>query len=247
MSLKNENSKKRRQSQDVEDLPPSKRQKREEEFNDLSMSQFHCFGFHSILFWSKYVVCQICHDLPMNPISYLQCKLGHLICQQCYQNPNFFPKKCAICRTDMSHVSRNILAEKQIKKMSIECKEDGCEAIMHYGNLQKHLESEGQAVIINCKHAELECTWQGSRKSELEHQHTGIDFDVLLDKLKESERKIEELIDIHEDWRTETEEQEQLIKQSKDLFRHSNISATFYVKKFGMSSINSTRQITNKY
>ena len=64
----------------------------------------------------------------------------------------------------MSDVSRNILAEKQLKKMSIVCKEDACKAVMLYGKLQQHLDSECQAVTIKCRYAGL-----GARTST--HRH----------------------------------------------------------------------------
>ena len=169
--------------------------------------------------------------MPLDPLIYLQCKWGHLICKTCYVNPNFAPKTCGICRGDMSHVSRNILAENQLKRMTINCTEDDCNYVLLYAHLKQHLDSQCECKVIKCKYAALGCNWEGKRKHEADHQHTCIDYDVLLKKINESEKQIEMLLDDNEAWQEETEEQKQIIEESIQLFRNSNISQTFQLNQ----------------
>ena len=164
-----------------------------------------------------HVVCQVCHELPKHPrIIYFQCQRGHLICYECYHDVAFINKKCGICRDPMEYPARNRTAENEIKKMLVTCEFAECDATMKYCEMKHHLDNECPAMEIECKYKRLGCNWKGPRRNAINHVHAGIDYDVLMAKIKETDEEISilKICDkVAKDW--------------QNVIINNNVSATF--------------------
>ena len=151
--------------------PPNKRQKcMQNRSNELS--DYNCY---------------VCLELP-EPIIYMQCQQGHLICGNCYDNP-LFSKKCGICNTSMAIRIRCRTAEKVLKEKMINCTSIGCTKILPYGQMKQHVDNDCQFVKIECKYKALGCNWVGIRGDVRNDFHMNISYDELCEKIKELERQ----------------------------------------------------------
>lgn len=161
---------------------------------------------------------------------YFQCESGHLICKNCLCDPAFVDKRCGICRRSLRHASRNRIAEIQLRNRSVECPENGCNEILNYEKLEEHLTSECQYVEQECKYKKLGCNWSGPRNLQDNHEHINIDFDELLQRIENDDKKIEELMEENEDFQDMAQEKDREmddIRKSFDIFLKSNITKSF--------------------
>ena len=163
-------------------------------------------------------------ELAKHPVIYLQCKEGHLMCNDCFNNPNFVDKRCCICRISMENPSRNRLAEKQVKNMSVICKVEGCNVELPYYKMKQHVDNDCQAVQVQCKYMTLGCNWSGPRRNAANHSHSGIDYDSLVEK-------IEELCEETSNLEDELYECNEEFSEFQELIMSSNISETFDLKQ----------------
>eukprot|EP01084_Bolivina_argentea_P301356 519888_1 len=84
--------------------------------------------------------CAICKSLPTKT-TIIQCSNGHLLCGQCYHNPNF-NQKCPVCRIDMSMLIRNRTMENLLAR----------------------------CAPIECKYKKLGCNWSGMQQNRHDHE-----------------------------------------------------------------------------
>ena len=140
-----------------------------------------CFSYMFNIFKE----CYVCHDLPGFPIRIYQCKEGHIICKECFFNPNMNKDQCGMCRTDIEEPIRNRALESRLEEEEINCYVANCGQKMSYGDLvEKHISKECQWMIVDCKYKDYGCTWKGIRKQEKNHIHCNIDYSAILNQIQ---------------------------------------------------------------
>ena len=162
------------------------------------------------------------------------------MCGDCYNNPFFSEKKCPICRLSMKHPIRNRFAEKHVKNLLVTCEMIGCNVELPYSKMNHHVLVECPEVQVVCRYNELGCNWEGSRKDISTHRHTGINFDVLVHKMRELQSENEEYLD-------DALAYEDKLNDLELFMWESNITATFDLnhiwKDFNLDSFSEIQQV----
>ena len=129
--------------------------------------------------------CYVCHDLPGFPIEIYQCTEGHIICRDCFFNPNMNNDECGMCRNEIEEPIRNRALESRLKEEEINCYVANCGQKMSYGDLvEKHIPKECEWMMVDCRYKDYGCTWKGIRKKEKNHIHCNIDYSAILNQIQ---------------------------------------------------------------
>ena len=97
---------------------------------------------------AKYISCQICKEIPLNPITCKNCET--IYCNECLNNNNI--KKCNINCERFEKKDLSNLLKKLLSKIKLRCYfyESGCEEIILFKNFINH--------IKNCEYSEYICS-----------------------------------------------------------------------------------------
>lgn len=90
-----------------------------------------------------------------------QCRNGHIMCSSCHERIVQGPKAaCPTCRMKLGRVApfcRNMLAEKVLAKIPMDCPNDGCTAKVEFRELNHHKDHVCPFRKLECKYKPLGC------------------------------------------------------------------------------------------
>ena len=87
------------------------------------------------------VECPVCQNVPRHGGPVPVCSNGHFLCVPCRdrirQEAGVVPPKCPSCMVDLGN-GTSLLASRLLEKVKHECKEEGCEEMFSFHDLEKH-------------------------------------------------------------------------------------------------------------
>ena len=135
------------------------------------------------------VECSICLDIPLGRV--LQCKNGHLYCQDCFKSLCSKPSvHCAVCRVscDRNNPARSLLAESLVAQMEFPCKNTPCTTFFRPTEKKEH-ERNCPYKLTRCLFAGFGCDWRGPAKESPLHKKSCLVAKQRLGTFKKTHKK----------------------------------------------------------
>ena len=121
--------------------------------------------------------CPICRNVLMNP---KQCQENeHHFCEKCITGHLARSRKCPLCQKYLSvkclkKPSRYI--QNNLDVLDISCENEGCQAVIHLGELESHIKNCDHSLITCTNHG---CNLQVKRKDKECHEQLKCNFRVI--------------------------------------------------------------------
>ena len=112
--------------------------------------------------------CAICGQPFVKPMVGKNC--GHTFCQVCINNWQRQNSSCPVCRTNTSFyplITRIILS--QLDRLLVRCSHCG-ENNIQRGDFEHHVQHQCRRIQVQCKAADLKCSWKGKREELARHE-----------------------------------------------------------------------------